>query len=230
MAYRKRYVKRRNYKKRKPSFLKKAGGALSLAYKAWKGFKYLSGMINSEKNKSDYQFLSAATMTVSQTPGLVFNIGVGDSEGDRVGYSILVRGLCLTYLIRNNATTPAPAVGIRIMIIKDNQNVQDGTSLSLSDILENVTSTGIVESLFNDRTVGRFTTLYNRVHYMDTVKNVQVINKHYIPLKHHVRYNGDTSSDIQKGGIYYIAICDNTNVSYLNPVITMACRTYYYDN
>jgi len=235
MAYRKSY--RRTHRKRtiprKPHTITNAEAAWKLARSAWKGIKYLKTLVNSEKNKFDMQPYAAGTVlnvpSVSTTMALISKFGEGSDEGQRIGYSIFMNGLLLQYNIRNASASP-PVCSVRVLLVIDTQCGPDVTTLALSDVLSDVSNTGCIESALNSQSVGRYKIIYNKVHNMNAVFHTQATVKKYIKLMHHVRYNGSTSTDIQKGGLYVAAFTDVVDASYTNPTCIMNIRQYYRDN
>lgn len=227
-----------NYRKTKgkkkmpsrPKAMSDAEMAWALAKKAYQGLKYIKTLVNSELYKYDTISTPNTAITGSGYNASFVDIAIGDGDNARTGNSILVKGVRLTGSFRNNTTSPVPWTRVRVMIVRDTQEVADTLYPSVSDLLEN-TGASICLSPLNSNTVGRFTVLYDKVFTLDTLNKPQGIVKAYCPINKHVRYNGSGNTDIQKGNIFYMIICDNTNVSYNNPVLEqIQTRTYYHDN
>lgn len=214
------YPKRR-YRKRYPkkaSWYDKKYSARSLAIKGLKNIHYIKGLINSELLKHDNTF----TATISST-GVVnnlTNIGQGDSVSTRTGNSIFVRSIFGRIAIsHNNASNNTFH---RIILFIDTQNVSD-TSPAVTDVLQ---ASGITAPL-NRETVGRFKILMDRYFATNTVDTSSKVIKINKQMRHHVRFNGATSNDIQKGGIYILMLSSEpTNT----PSYTYTLRTSYHDN
>lgn len=223
----------KKYKKRSSAFKKQYPNvalAMSIAKKALYATKYITGMINCEKKKIDYELYDAQATSNSNNPALITQIGQGDDDNSRQGNSVLCRGLLIQWRATNNTTSPRAFSAVRIMIIQDTQQVADASTLTLADVLENTGANDIIESPLNSTTVGRFKILYNRVIQLDTVAHPQQFGKHFIPMKHHIRWNGTAASDVQKGAIYALIVCDNAASATTNPLVTFNSRMYYYDN
>lgn len=236
MAYKKlNKVKKTTTRRKKRNtaynYLSTIGKAMTLAKSAYAGVKYIRGLVNSEVYKYDQN--SNPDTALNGTAGWQWsfvNIAQGDGDNTRTGNSIFVRGIRFMITCQNASTTPVPFTRVRVMIFYDNQEVADSLYPTLSDVLEN-TGEYASTSALNSNTVGRFKKLYDKVQVHDIVNRTSSIFYGYIPLQTHVRYNGTSSSDIQKGNIWGVVLCDNTNVAFNNPIIhTIQQRTYYHDN
>lgn len=193
----------------------KAGG---LAYRAYKGFRYLRSLINVEHQKIDFN-LGATGVTTTPVVTQMTAVAVGDSEGSRTGNSILCKYLYQKLTVRLNAS--ANYSRLRYVVVRDKQQVGD-TAPSWTDVYESTSTT----SLLNKNTVGRFDILYDRCFDLDA-NNPQYLVDKYIRLNSHARYNGTASTDIQKGGIWVMYVSDElTN----NPTLSYNNRLMYIDN
>lgn len=226
MPYPRKYqrgYKRRSYRKKNSS---SGFGGMSLS-SAWKTAKWaaqqawkLKGLVNSEMLKLD--ILNTGT-TISNA-GVVTHmsaIAQGDSDSSRHGNSVYCRSLNIKGFVRINAS--ATSTCYRIAVIIDTQQVGD-TSPTFSDIYEN----SDVSSHLNNATVGRYKVIYNKVYTLVPTNDSAIryfdIN---LPMRHHVRFNGSASSDVQKGGIYLVRVSNEaTNV----PTDNFESRLSYHDN
>jgi len=161
--------------------------------------------------------------------GTFVDIAVGDSDAGRTGNSILVKAVRLDALVRINTTTPNTATYCRIMVVRDTQEVSDLSQPAISDVLENVSDSGIIRSPLNSQTVGRYQVLSDAVFPIDTY-HPQKSYSVYCPVMKHVRFNGTSSSDIQRGNIFFYVINDGVSVGLNNPTCDLNFRTYYHDN
>ena len=193
----------------------KAGG---LAYKAYKGFQYLRGLINVEHQKVDFTVVNGAQST---TPTIthVTAIAVGDAEGSRTGNSILAKYIYLKGSLLLN--TSANATKIRFVLLRDKQQIAD-TAPSYTDVYEAANTL----SFLNKLTVGRFDILWDKNYDLDA-NNPQALMDKYIRLNSHVRYNGTASTDQQKGALYCMVISDQATNT---PTLSIAARLMYIDN
>lgn len=179
---------------------------------------YVKDMINVEK-----KFVDTATSTSISTTGQVVHlsdVAQGAGQSARDGNSIKVTYLGLNIGLTINASATASLV--RILVVRDNQQVGD-TSPTMANVLAAEDTTAFL----NGSTLGRFSILYDKVFTLNStgVANRMVHIK--LPMKHHVRYNGTASTDIQKGGLYYMAVSNeatNTVAHYMN------ARLRYIDN
>lgn len=215
-----RYKKRRMRKKRSSGtpWYERKYNAKELAQKAWKTAKWLKSVVNVEKKVQDRISTGGLTSTGNVTTLTDILQGTGQSERD--GTSIKMTSL----LCRGNIVMNASATDtlVRHMWVIDNQQVGDSAP-SVSDVLESVHPL----SPLNKATFGRFTILRDELQSFSSVSNTQKVIHFSMPLQHHVRYNGTTASDIQKGGLYYISVSDEaTN----GPQIDIRMRLRYVDN
>lgn len=225
MVYRRFRRFRRQYGRKvrqgsKQAWYNKKYSVGQMASSALRGVSYLRGLVNSEKYKYDTSVSITATST-----GVLHNlttVAVGDGDNSRTGNSIFVRGLSIQGNTSRNASGTYPdGQVVRIMLVKDGQQISD-TAPQVTDILE----TASVNSFLNSDTVGRFTVLWNKKYKLDTQNPNQLI-KYNKTLWHHVRYNGTSGSDIQKGGLYLLII---SNESVYGPAMGLQCRLSYHDN
>lgn len=223
MAY-KKYGKRRFYKRRRsrtvPWYRKKYSAA-QLAVKAVRGVNYLRGLVNAELHKHDFGNITTVNWSGTVIP--LFGIPIGDLDSERTGNSIFVRYINTTGSIVKNASADFTTVTIKMFI--DKQQIGD-TQPSSSDILE---TTGNAYSPFaklNTETVGRFSIIHSRTYNLNSDRPSCLFSIRKT-LRHHVRYNGATGGDIQKGGIYLMIITDQQSTL---PTITHDTRVSYYDN
>lgn len=219
MAYRK-YKK--NYKKsrsRSNAMCKPTvyGSAAYLAQQALRGVKQLRGIINSELHRKD----SIASTTVG-TGGYIFavsSITQGDLYDNRQGNSVLVKSLNIQGNVKWD--TSATDSALTMWVIIDTQQASD-TTPSIADIFNGQGP----HSILNAQTVGRYKILLKKHYSQDSSKQLVFIDEH-MTMNHHVRYNGASHTDIQKGGIYVIFISNQTTYT---PTFSVNTRISYYDN
>lgn len=221
--YKRRYTPRkRNFRRRPTAWYNKKYSAIQIAKKAARGVWYLKGLVNSEKFKHDIQ--ASSNPAYSGTLSSLVAINQGDGDGQRTGNSIFVRSVSMKGSVEWNSTQSVPQ-RLRMMLVIDKQQVGD-TIPSPSDVLDTTGTSFAPYSMLNDTTVGRFTILKSRMYNVSSEKPVVDFNWN-INLRHHVRYNGTTSSDIQKGGLYLLLISDAaTN----GPTVFRFIRVSYHDN
>lgn len=213
MPYRYKSRRRRSQK----PWYKKKYNAMEIAGKALSGVRHLKGLVNAEKMKID----AVESATINTTGGVyqLSPIPQGDTDGSRHGNSVYARSIFGRLgLVKALA---ADTTFVRFMIFIDNQQTAD-TTPTLTDVLESAS----VFAPLNNLTVGRYSIKYDKLISMSALHDA-THRKIFIPLKHHIRYNGTASTDIQKGGIYALVISDQpTNV----PSFTYNLRLNYYDN
>lgn len=194
--------------------------AKSAVSAAWK----LKGIINSEKKKYDNAMVAAASLDVNGQ--LLFNcqsIAQGDGIGQRTGNSILVkhlsvRGTFFLGSVLQNAIS-------HIFVIQDNQQIGD-TPPAFSDIFTQVNG----HPLMNSNNVGRFQILASKCVSLQAGSNISIPYSVDLPLDHHIRFNGATATDLQKGGLFVVALSDLAVGSAHKPTFYGWTRLTYYDN
>lgn len=188
-----------------------------LAHTAWRGVRYLKGLVNSETFKFD----TSTTVNPSSTGAVVHltAIAQGDGDSDRNGNSVFSRSLYIRGIMTKNAS--ATTTFLRVLIVRDNQQVGDGTP-GVTDILESAANTAPL----NSNTVGRFTVLWDRIFALDSDKLTDQFVR-FIPMRYHIRYNGSAGTDIQKGGLYLVHLSDQATNT---PSLNFHARVGYHDN
>lgn len=227
MAYRyRRRYRKRGYRRRRVAWYNRKYSVAQLASKALKGVRYLKGLVNSEKFKHD--LIGSGTHINTGTMTHLTGIAIGDGDGQRTGNSIFVRNVS----IRGALIRPGPPaftamdVRVRMMLLIDKQQVGD-TAPTPADVLASTGTSNSVYSHLNPATVGRFTILRSRL-YALTEDNPTIPINWNVNLRHHVRYNGSTGTDIQRGGIYLLII--TTAPSGNGAAFDRAIRVSYHDN
>lgn len=193
----------------------------ALAY-AMRGINYLRGLVNAEMYKLDV--IETGTIITDNPVTYVQHltpVAQGDGDSNRTGNSIFVRSLNIRGQVIHNSSGTSPEF-TRVVVVMDTQQVGD-TSPTLGLVLE---ANGY-NSHLNKATVGRFKILYSQIIETDSVNRVSRNFYINLPMRHHVRYNGTASTDIQKGGIYLMAVSSEpTN----GPKLVFDSRLSYRDN
>lgn len=219
MAYRRRrYTRRRRRYRKKNPYVSTAAKYAGMAYTAYKGVKYLKGLVNSEKHFRDFN--SATSIDDSGQIFVFTTIAQGDDVGDRNGNSILVKGLFGRLSFDKHAS--ATSTYIRVIFFREDQQVAD-TAPGVTDVLE----TSAFDSALNLDTRGRFKILKDMVVTLDSAKNTNAFKKFNIVINKHMKFNGSANTDIQKGGLYMLMI---SNEATNTPTIGAKVRISYHDN
>ena len=215
-----RYVRRTKRRTSTPWYNRKYT-PMEIATKALKTASALKSIINSEMlynyDYSNYNPTSSGGVTsmvaISQGDG---NLGV------RTGNSILVKKIQYRYALSKHPTPTFDSV--RIMMFVDNRQVAD-TAPAVTDVLNSANSKALLN--IDAEASNRFTILYDQLHLLSSIGDNYRQDAGYIPLNHHVKFNGAATTDIHKGGIYLLYISDQpTNT----PVLSLAFKVCYYDN
>lgn len=219
---------RRPFRKRRPFRGRRRGGpkyttwgsAKFLARKAVRGLRYVRGLVNSEMFKFDG---SATNTALLPSGGITSLIGItqGDGDSGRTGNSILVKSIN----IRGNLIMDPLAgtmASVRLTILEDTQQIAD-TLPTFGDIYENASTYSHLQS----NTVGRFKILKTRTYRLCQTMPLVPFQLN-LPLQHHVRFNGSTSTDVQRGALYFVYSSDQASPA--NPIMNWEFRTSYHDN
>lgn len=208
----KKYGKKKMYKK--PLRYKVA----DMAYTAYKGVRYLKGLVNAELHSNDF---TATASTIPNTGTIVpfTSIAQGDNYNNRQGNSILAKYLFGRMEFVKHALSNYTF--IRMIFFRDTQQLGD-TDPGVSDVL----STANTLSPLNQFQKGRFSIMKDKTIRLDANKTTSNM-KIKIKLPFHIKYNGTSGADIQKNGIYLLIIgSEPTNV----PLYSYNLRLSFYDN
>lgn len=220
MAYRRR-ARGRTFRRRRgrssPWYSRKYN-AMQLASAAWRGVRYIKGLVNSEMFTATYS--ANINPTNSGTMLSLNQLATGDGNGARTGNSVFMRRINAHFTVVNNVT--AGQVFHRWILFIDNQQIGD-TAPTATDILESAD----VRSSLNSTTAGRFKILKNWEFCTSQIKGDTRVIKFFRDIRHHVRFNGTASTDIQKGGIYLLFM---SNQSTNTPSVSYNIKTSYHDN
>lgn len=195
--------------------------AAAMARAALNGVEQIRGLVNSELYKQDQGITNTS---IDATVGNVYSYAQmiqGDGITNRTGNSVLVKSI-LTRLRIVKASSPT-ATYVRVYIVQDNQQISD-TVPAISDLLQAVD----VDSALSRDTCGRFKVLYTKTVCLNNNNPTWHIEKVH-KLRHHIRFNGTTGTDIQKGGLYLMLLSDQTTVAN-QPILDGWLRISYHDN
>lgn len=186
----------------------------------WTAIDKIKGLINSEMYKFDV-VNSAVNMPDTGSLTGISAIAQGDGSGARTGNSVFARSVNLKGAITWNSTSASPQVA-RCSIVMDKQQVGD-TTPGYTDIY----SAAGPYSHLNANTVGRFKVLYTRTFELNS-QTQQIPFQINLPMRHHIRYNGANTTDIQKGGLFLVFTSSQATNNF--PTISYDCRLSYHDN
>lgn len=192
----------------------------ALAWQAYKGVKYLKGLVNSEMLHLDNSYsLGASSNAIYHITGMSQN----DTDSGRTGNSILLRNIYIRGLIEIN---PAVTGDSRVLValVKDRQQISD-TTPSVTDIFKSTSP----ETMLNLNASGRFKVLWRKTYVVAPVSGGRnaIEVKRYWKIYDHVRYNGSGTADIQKNGYYLVVI---TSEPVNHPTVNFSTRIGYHDN
>lgn len=217
--YNSRYQMRRRVRQKRVPWYEKKYNAMQLAHKAYKGVWYLKGLVNSEM----LHIINSSAANVSNTGTIasLTNIGQGDGITSRTGNSILVRNLLIRLTLEQHAT--ATKTFYRIMLVVDTQQIGD-TAPGVTDVLESASTLSSLDT----NEPGRFVVLKNWFTCTDSAGGTtQALEWYTDNLMLHTKYNGTSSSDIQRNGIYLLLLSDQATNT---PSINYNVKIGYHDN
>jgi len=217
MAYRRRTRFRR--RARRAPWYRRKYNAVQLASKALSGLRYVKGLVNSEM--FHYQKTGTSNLFSVGTILPITDIAIGDSASTRTGNSIFARSLFLNLLIKSNSTNLNTQF-CRVILFTDTQQLQD-TTPAVTDVL----TTATPNSTLNPNTAGRFKVIKNWQFYINQTTKPAFQIKKYTKLWHHVKYNGSSNTDIQRGGLYLLYLSDQAGYT---PDISYQTNLGYHDN
>lgn len=222
MAYaRKSYGRKKTFKKK--SWYNKKYNALQLAAKAWKGVRYIRGLVNSEMLHKDFAYSAGTTINGTGFVTHLTALGQDDTSSGRTGNSILLRNMNYRFKLEVNASVTLDS-SILMLIFMDTQQISD-TAPVITDVL----TTSTPESLLALGTAGRFKLMSRKTYILTpaTGGRPALEIKGYFNIQKHIRYNGTASTDIQKNGLYIAFLSsESTNT----PTIVGSARIGYHDN
>lgn len=221
---------RRTYRRRKRGNAwtrtgRRVGGAIgTVANAAYKGVKYLEGLINVESHFHDGS-VSSQEITTTASEFSFTKIAIGDTNGTRTGNSILLKWIkCHAHLIKNGGVTVEQ---VRIVIVVDKQQIAD-TSVVFGDVVDTSLGNALIGP-YKKVNAGRYNVIYDKLVTLHSNKPQAVLKIfRRMPKKFHVRYNGSNDTDIQKNGIYMFMISSSATPS--GPTVDLHHRTKFYDN
>lgn len=160
--------------------------------------------------------LTGQTITFTDIAESVTSIG-------RTGLDITGKSLSIRYNIMKNVS-PSTTL-CRLIVFRDRQQIAD-TNPSIDDVLQSTASNTAITSFHTEVHLKRFDILYDRVHLLTSTEPKVVAVKH-INLKNlDIRYNGSSSSDVQKNGLFLAFISDQISTV---PLMNLSSRFRYTD-
>lgn len=195
-----RFYRRRRPIRSRRGYRKSSGGsALALAKAAWKGVKFIRGIVNAEKRTHVVQLQT----TVGTTPVIneLTAIAQGDDYNGREGRSILAKSLYLRGYIQKNASATISVM--RMIVVMDTMN--QGTAPTWGDVFNSTDVSSPLSPTNSGGALGRFKILYDKLYRLtaDTpTANLYVYRK----LHHHIKYEGTASTDTVRNAIYILSL------------------------
>lgn len=217
-----RYARKSFRRRRRAPWYNKKYSAVQLARKAFRGVRYLKGLVNSEMLHLDTNF-SAASVLGSGAVSHLTAIAQGDTSAGRTGNSLLLRSLSYRFKLEINSSVTSNTT-VTMIIFQDTQQVGD-TSPAATDVLAQANTYSLLSTL----TAGRFKILKRKSYLLTPASGGRpaIEQKGFMKLYSHVRYNGTASTDIQKNGLYVLFISsESTNT----PTVNGTFRIGYHDN
>lgn len=199
------------------------GSAIGLARAAYRGYRYIRGLVNVEKKFYDV----TGSGTVTTTPGVAALTGMaqGTDYNQREGLSVKTKSLYLQGNITCNpniAGSYGQTVRVVIVIDKDNQ----GSNPGWGDVFE---SSSIISAV-NHTNGKRFQILMDHNFKVAPGSTDGVINfKRFIRCSQHLKWSSTTGTSFREGHMFLLLLSDTANVNNV-PTINYYSRLRYVDN
>jgi hypothetical protein len=198
-----------------------AGDAYSLASRAVAGVNAIRKLINIETKFADYNINGFVTTTPTVLYASALTQGVDVSN--RVGDSIRLQGLSYAFRVTGDPTA-AVYSSVRLLIVRDNENV--GATPAVTDIL---VSQSVTSSL-NWFTTSRFNVLLDEVvGFVANTGSLTDFRRGTISQHGHVKFRGTSNAvgSAAEGSIFILAF---SNVVALPPSLLLDFRVTYTDD
>lgn len=158
---------------------------------------------------------SSLAVTNVTTSGQVLHVtpvAQGDTSLTRTGDAIYVKQIAVRFRMDLGSDT-AGNFGSRFAVIVDKQQVAD-TAPGNADIWQSAGGASVISGFLNEATLERFRVLWLSPYVSHAQVQNNQINNHWeytnTALNLKVEYNGATSGDVQKNGIYFVWITNDT--------------------
>lgn len=209
--------KGRKMSRGRKKFYKKYKSYRNMAYTAFKGVKFLKGLVNVENHLYTKQINHTPSVTLGVT--VLNDIPQGLDTDERSGNSILPKYFSGRAFCVQNPT--AASTIVRITIIQDLHN--QGVAPTDSEIFQNAD----VNSPLNVDNTDRFWILYDRT--ITLSQNGQTVKtlKWFKRLNFHMKYYGPVNTDYDQNACF---ILTRSNEATNTPVVDITNRLSFYDN
>lgn len=226
------YNRKRKFRSRKGyGFPKKStvSNAMYWAKAAWKGVKFIRGLVNSEMYHFDTQLVGAEILSDGLYAGHLTAIPNGDGDGARTGNSVYVKGCHIRGTIVHDPQG-LDNQRIRVMVVVDTQQIAD--TVPTPSVWLSGAGGVYVQAHLNQVNLGRFTVLYDKQFVVGSATSgiASLVNFEInLPMAMHVHFNSTAGTDIQKNGIYIGAVSDEATTTE-GPALSYNARLSYHDN
>lgn len=217
-------VKRKGRGRPKKAWYARKYTPMEVAQKALHGVQKLKGLVNSERHVTDTTPCYSGTVTDTTTNQTISlnQVAQGDTNSTRTGNSILMK----TFHLKGYLTWSSSSFTDRVlfMVVQDKQQIGDSTP-NFSDFY-----TGDINSFPKDFSKQRFKVLKTMwlKQTIDNSKSQIPINM-FIKYQTHVYFNGTTTTDVARNGVYCILISNKAAASN-PPTLSLNSRVTFYDN
>lgn len=220
MVYRRRRIGYRRRRRGGTAWYRRKYNAMQLASAAWRGVRYIKGLVNSEKYHFDTAFSAASIPSAGNVTHLTA-LAQGDTNATRTGNSVLLKD-CYMHLFLAINTAIVSQSRVRMILFFDKQQVSD-TAPAVTDVL----AAASTESMLNLNASGRFKVVYSREFILRANQNGSLVVHKFLKFNTHVRFNGTAGTDIQRNGLYVLFIGSEGTYQ---PSVTGTFRIGYHDN
>lgn len=209
--------RRRGRRTRKGGF--SFGNALSLAKRAYSGYRYLKSMVNVERKFCDVNY-SSQVIGKSLAVYQLNTIAEGSDYNQRTGISVKSSSLLLRFSVHLD---PAATYNqVRLILFEDCEN--QGSAPTGTDILES--STNYLSPLQHSHGQ-RWKVLRDKIITLDVNGKAVVDLRMFMKMASHYKYSGVNAGDTYNCALYLGIISDNNTNS---PVVDFYSRLRFVDN
>jgi len=191
-----------------------------LAMKAYKGFRFIRGLVNVEKKYFDITPISGAITNTGSVTNLTAT-AQGDDVANRNGNSILGKTMYIRFHWYRDVVNTAATNTVRMIVVKDMENT--GSAITVTDLL----ATNTVDAPLNVDHTARYQIMKDKVYTLSLNGSEGVASHWFIRVNDHVKYTGSANTDIYKNQIYLVLLTSETANA---PVCNLTSRFGFYDN
>lgn len=140
------------------------------------------------------------------------SISIGDAPAQREANQVLMKAVHVNLEIVKPDTIDW--VQVRVMLVRDKQQIGDSTPL-ITQVLDPALSP-LTLAFMNQHNFGRFDVLRDKTYFINDLGNAGQVSRRVrwnFKMASRVRFNGSGAADIQKNGMYLMAVTDTASAT-----------------